>query len=135
MSPYRLVYGKACYLPVELEHRAYWVVQQLNFDTKAIREKKLLQLNEMEEFRFDANKNTKIYKEKTKQWHDKMILRREFQTGQLSGPFIVNKIFLFGAVELKGKNDTLFRVNGQRLKHYYGNEIWKMSNLSLGEAT
>ncbi|KAI3446963.1 hypothetical protein Pfo_003628 [Paulownia fortunei] len=137
MSPYRLVYGKACHLPIELEHRAYWVVQQLNFDTKATREKRLLQLNEMEEFRLDAYENGKIYKEKTKQWHEKMILRREFQPGQLvwSSHFIVNKIFSFGVIELKGKDDTLFRVISQRLKHYYGNEIWNMSNLSLGEAT
>ncbi|KAI3473746.1 hypothetical protein Pfo_031400 [Paulownia fortunei] len=127
MSPYRLVYEKACHLLVELKHRAYWVVQQLNFDTKAIREKRLLQLNEMEEFRLDAYENAKIYKEKTEQWHDKMIMRREFQHEQLT--------FLFGAVELKGKDDTLFCVNGQRLKYYYKNKIWKISNLSLGEAT
>ena len=112
----------------------------------------MLQLNEMDEFRLDAYENAKIYKEKTKQWPDKMILRREFQPGQLvlffnsrlklflrklksrwSGPFIVNKTFSFGAVELKGKDGILFCVNGQRLKHYYDNEIWNMSNLPLGE--
>ncbi|KAI3472472.1 hypothetical protein Pfo_031258 [Paulownia fortunei] len=116
-------------------------------------EKRLLQLNEMEEFRLDTYENAKIYKEKTKQWHDKMILRREFQLGQLvllfnsrlklflgklksrwSDPFIVNNTFPFGAIELKGKDGILFHVIGQRLKHYYGNEIWKMSNLPLGEA-
>jgi hypothetical protein len=32
MSPYRLVYEKACHLPVELEHRAYWTIKQLNFN-------------------------------------------------------------------------------------------------------
>ncbi|KAI3461580.1 hypothetical protein Pfo_018243 [Paulownia fortunei] len=115
MSPYRQVFGKACHLLVELEHRAYWVVQQLYFDIKEIEEKRLLQFNEMEEFRLDAYENAKIYKEKTKQWPDKMILRREFQPGQLTFPF--------GAVELKGMNGILFHANGQRLKHYYGNEI------------
>ena len=63
-SPSRLVYGKACHLSVELEHKAYWVTRKLSLDFEVVREKRLLQLHELEEFRHEAYENVKIYKEK-----------------------------------------------------------------------
>ena len=64
MSPYRLVYGKAFYLSVELGHRAYWATNSLNFDLSAVGINRKLQLSEIEELRNDAYDNSRIYKAK-----------------------------------------------------------------------
>ena len=76
MSPYRIVFGKPYHLPLELEYKAMCVIKKLNLDCQAVKEKILLQLNELEEMRNEAYDNAKIYKEKTKRWHDQRILRK-----------------------------------------------------------
>nr|GEU77904.1 reverse transcriptase domain-containing protein [Tanacetum cinerariifolium] len=72
-TPYKPVYGKACHLPIELEHKAYWDLKHANFDLKTASDHKKVQLNKLNELHDQAYKNSLIYKEKTKRLHDSKI--------------------------------------------------------------
>nr|GEW65204.1 reverse transcriptase domain-containing protein [Tanacetum cinerariifolium] len=72
-TPYKLVCGKSCHLPIELEHKAYWALKHAKFDLKTTGDHRKLQLNELNELRDQAYENSLIYKEKTKKLHDSKI--------------------------------------------------------------
>nr|GEV34068.1 reverse transcriptase domain-containing protein [Tanacetum cinerariifolium] len=74
-TPYKLVYGKACHLSIELEHKAYWALKHANFDMKIAGDHRKVQLNELCD---QAYENSLIYKQKTKRLHDSKIKDRVF---------------------------------------------------------
>ncbi|GKB41761.1 reverse transcriptase domain-containing protein [Tanacetum coccineum] len=114
-TPYKLVYGKACHLPIKLEHKAYWALKHCNFDLKTAGDHQKVQMNELNELRDQAYENSLIYKEKTKKIHDSKIKNRVFNVGdrvllfnsrlkifsgklktRWTGPFTVAQVFPYG---------------------------------------
>ncbi|GJR37885.1 reverse transcriptase domain-containing protein [Tanacetum coccineum] len=118
-TPYKIVYEKACHLPIKLEHKAYWALKHANFNLVTAGDHRKVQLNELNELRDHAYENSLIYKEKTKRIHDPKIKNRVFNVddrvllfnsrlkifpGKLKthwiGPFTVTQVFPYGTVEL-----------------------------------
>ncbi|GKE11884.1 reverse transcriptase domain-containing protein, partial [Tanacetum coccineum] len=127
-TPYKLVYGKACHLPIELEDKAYWALKHFNFDLKTAGDHRKVQMNELNELRDQAYENSLIYKEKTKKINDSKIKNHIFNvsdrvllfnsrlkifSGKLktrwTGPFTVAQVFSYGTVELSQADGPNFK--------------------------
>ncbi|GJS89709.1 reverse transcriptase domain-containing protein [Tanacetum coccineum] len=132
----------------QIEHKAHWALKQCNMDLTLANESRLMQLNELAELRDGAYENTRIYKERTKKWHDSRLRGdKDFKVGdqvllynsclkmypgklksKWSGPNIVKTVYPHDAIEITNKDGFSFKVNGQRLKKYYGGNIDKEDN-------
>ena len=129
-------------------------MRALNFDLKKAGRKRLLQLNELDELRMNAYENAKLYKDRTKLWHDKHLSKKKFREGELvrlynsrlrlfpgklksqwSGPFIVIKVYPHGAIDIANEKGEIFKVNGHHLKPYLiGQEIDPSHSISLSKS-
>ncbi|GJR68453.1 reverse transcriptase domain-containing protein [Tanacetum coccineum] len=128
-TPFRMVYEKACHLPVEIEHKACWALKQCNIDLTTAVKIRFMELNELMELRDKAYENTRIYKERTKKWHDsrlredkdfkngdKVLLfnsRLKLHPGKLkskwTGPFVVKTMYPYEAVEITNNDGSSFK--------------------------
>ncbi|XP_071718275.1 uncharacterized protein [Rutidosis leptorrhynchoides] len=120
-------------LTFEIEHRAEWAIKQVNMNMDEAGKARKFDLSVLDELRRDAYESSKIYKEKTKAFHDKQIVRRMFEVGhsvwlfnsrlklfagklrsKWNGPYVVTKVTPYGAIEIKDlKGGEPFLVNGQ----------------------
>nr|GEV13421.1 reverse transcriptase domain-containing protein [Tanacetum cinerariifolium] len=105
-TPYKLVYGKSCYLPIELDHKAYWALKHM----KKLHDPKIK--NRI----FNVGDRVLLFNSRLKIFSGKLKTR-------WSGPFTITKVFPDGTVELSQPDGPNFKVNGHRVKHYFGGDV------------
>ncbi|WVZ89089.1 LOW QUALITY PROTEIN: hypothetical protein U9M48_035543 [Paspalum notatum var. saurae] len=153
MTPYQMVYSKTCHLPVELEFKSHWAIRKWNMDLQSAGVRCQIQLAELEEWREKAYHSAKLYKERTKRWHDKRIKIKTFKPsdkvllfnsrirlfghGKLrskwEGPFLVLDATDHGAITLQDEDGKLFQANGQRLKVFLEPEMPQLEEVDVYE--
>ncbi|GJY56201.1 reverse transcriptase domain-containing protein [Tanacetum coccineum] len=107
-TPYKLVYGKSCHLPIELEHKAYWALKHANFDLKTD--------SKIKNRIFNVGDRVLLFNSRLKIFSGKLKTR-------WSGPFTITKVFPYGTIELSQPDGPNFKVNGHRVKHYFGGDL------------
>nr|GEY22362.1 reverse transcriptase domain-containing protein [Tanacetum cinerariifolium] len=136
---------KNCDVRQRQKHKAYWALKHANFDLKTAGDHRNVQIYELNELRDQAYKNSLIYKEKTKTLHDSKIKNRVFNIGdrvllfnsrlnifssklksRWSDSFTISQVYPYGTVELSQPDGPNFKVNGHRIKHYFGEDIPKL---------
>nr|GEW77407.1 reverse transcriptase domain-containing protein [Tanacetum cinerariifolium] len=115
-TPYKLVYGKSCHLPIELEHKAYWALKHANFDLKTTDKTKKFHDSTIKNRIFNVGDQVLLFNSRLKIFSGKLKTR-------WSGPFTITKFFPYGTVELSQPGGSNFKVNGHRVKHYYGGDV------------
>ncbi|GJS35946.1 reverse transcriptase domain-containing protein [Tanacetum coccineum] len=115
-TPYKLVYRKSCHLPIELEHKAYWALKHANFDLKIAERTKKLHDSKIKNRIFNVGDRVLLFNSHLKIFSGKLKTR-------WSGPFTITKVFPYGTIELSQSDGPNFKVNGHRMKHYFGEDL------------